>query len=86
MCDNEKYYTCEDIANAFAQFLKFVYGLANEDAQFSDSNGRLGFSLIEQNELLKSIKELKPKKSTGSDKIPACIYKGLAEYIVKPNM
>lgn len=77
----------KDIANAFAQNFQSVYekpvnknGTSTPDFSGTSFN----FSVVTNNDVLNSIKKLKPKKSTGPDNIPAYIYKGIAEFIASP--
>ena len=71
------------IANAFAQYFSSVYQTSTA-SNLANCWGNFRFSEITEGQVMNSIKKLKPKKATGSDSIPAYIYKGCAELFSAP--
>ncbi|KAG5896806.1 hypothetical protein JTB14_032050 [Gonioctena quinquepunctata] len=84
--DGSVYSTPGDTANAFAQFFQSVYQVSENHSSFEAASDASSFNLplVTESDVLVSIKKLKQKNTTGTDNIPAHIYKGLAEFLVKP--
>lgn len=73
----------QGVANAFAQYFASVFQNSTT-AILTDCQGAFCFSEVTKENIIKSIRKLKPKKATGTDNIPAYIYKGCAELLSAP--
>lgn len=74
----------QSIADAFAQYFQSVFEPNTPVQQFCRCESGFRFPQVSDNDILSSIKTLKPKKTTGPDNIPPYIYKGCASFLVAP--
>lgn len=81
----------EDIVNAFADFFKSVYmPLSDPDYLYNNklldtmNNTHITLTALSQEEILKSLRKLKPKMTHGPDDIPSFIIKDCAQAFVTP--
>ena len=75
-----------EISNAFAQFFSSVYENNKSHTRIEQNWGNFNFAKVTEEDILISIKKLKAKKTTGPDNIPSYIYKGCADFLLKPLM
>lgn len=77
------YNEVEEIANAFSKYFQSVYENSS-NPHLPHDWGTFEFSHITENKVMDAIRKLKPKKSVGSDGVPAYIIKGCSEFLVRP--
>jgi len=73
----------KSVADAFAQHFASVY-TTSQHREPRYQCGIFSFTKVTETEVLKSIKKLKHKKSSGADGIPSYIYKGCQDSLLGP--
>lgn len=75
----------QEVADTFALYFGSVFQ-QSEKPNNDGCNGNFTFSPITEEQIMASIKRLKPKKATGNDNIPSYIYKGCSDVLCDPLM
>ena len=81
---NEALTDKQSIADAFAHYFQSVFERGSESQMPVFHGSGFDFPDVTDDDILSSIKSLKPKKATGSDNIPSYIFKGCANFLLAP--
>ena len=85
---NQQFTTPNDIVNAFANFFMSVYNtpsnIASMSAEESTNSPHIVVNQLTRENVLNSLKKLKPKLTQGPDNIPSFIIKDCAEAFAAP--